>query len=302
MVESRKTLSDKVVDFFIYFSLTLFGLATLFPLYYVAVMSITPIAEVLRNGGFVLWPKRVTWEAYRFIFSSDRIPNALKITVIVTVLGTFCNLVVTTMLAYPLSKKHLRLRNPILIGIVFTMLFSGGLIPLYLVVSATGLLNSIGALIVPGLVSTFNMLIMKTYFENLPSEVEEAAKVDGCGDLLTLIRIVLPPVAADHGNDGLVLRRQSLECLLCRHYVFDGQSAHADSGRAAQHDRGPERKLRAGRQLRRNGPAAAGVDQDGDRGRRDASDPDRLPVPAKVLCQRHAARRGKRVDTAGGRR
>lgn len=202
MVESRKTLSDKVVDFFIYFSLTLFGLATLFPLYYVAVMSITPIAEVLRNGGFVLWPKRVTWEAYRFIFSSDRIPNALKITVIVTVLGTFCNLVVTTMLAYPLSKKHLRLRNPILIGIVFTMLFSGGLIPLYLVVSATGLLNSIGALIVPGLVSTFNMLIMKTYFENLPSEVEEAAKVDGCGDLLTLIRIVLPlslPIMATMG-------------------------------------------------------------------------------------------------------
>jgi len=188
----HKTKSDRIVDFILYASLTLFGLATLFPLYYVFIMSITPIEEVLRNGGFVVWPKKFTWEAYQYIFESKRVPQALKITVTVTLIGTFLNLLVTVLLAYPLSKKFLPGRNAVLLGIVFTMLFSGGLIPLYLVVRATGLLNTIWALIIPGLVSSFNMLIMKSYFENLPAEVEEAAKVDGCGDLQTLFRIVLP--------------------------------------------------------------------------------------------------------------
>ncbi|RAV21422.1 carbohydrate ABC transporter permease [Paenibacillus contaminans] len=198
----KRTKSDYIVDFFLYVSMTLFGLVTLFPLYYVFIMSITPIAEVLRNGGFVIWPGEMTLEAYKYIFSSDRIPNALKITIIVTLLGTFLNLMVTMFLAYPLSKRFLPGRNFVLIGIVFTMLFSGGLIPLYLVVSATGLLNTIWALIIPGLVSSFNMLIMKTYFENLPGEIEEAAKVDGCSDIQTLFKIVLPlsmPIIATLG-------------------------------------------------------------------------------------------------------
>ena len=188
----HKTKSDRIVDFILYASMSLFGLATLFPLYYVFIMSITPIEEVLRNGGFVVWPKQFTWDAYQYIFESKRVPQALKITVTVTLIGTFLNLLVTVLLAYPLSKKFLPGRNVVLLGIVFTMLFSGGLIPLYLVVRATGLLNTIWALIIPGLVSSFNMLIMKSYFENLPVEVEEAAKVDGCGDVQTLVRIVLP--------------------------------------------------------------------------------------------------------------
>ncbi|MDF2725379.1 MAG: transporter permease, partial [Paenibacillus sp.] len=198
----KKSKSDYVVDFFIYAGLTLFGLATLFPLYYVFIMSITPIEEVLRHGGFVIWPNDTTLDAYKYVFSSDRIPKALWVTIKITVIGTFCNLLVTTLLAYPLSKKFLPGRNVVLMGIVFTMLFSGGLIPLYMVVRATGLLNTIWALIIPGLVSSFNLLIMKTYFENLPAEIEEAAKVDGCGDIQTLFRIVLPlsmPIVATLG-------------------------------------------------------------------------------------------------------
>lgn len=198
----KKSKSDRVIDAILYTSLTVFGLATLFPLYFVVVMSITPIAEVLRNGGFVMWPKQATLDAFYYIFKSDRVPDALRITVLVTTLGTFCNLLITSLLAYPLSKKYLPGRNAVLLSIIFTMLFSGGLIPLYLVVSATGLLNSIWALIIPGLVSTFNMLIMKSYFENLPAEVEEAAKVDGCSDLQVMGRIVLPlsmPIVATLG-------------------------------------------------------------------------------------------------------
>ncbi|RAV22005.1 carbohydrate ABC transporter permease [Paenibacillus contaminans] len=198
----HKTKSDRVVDAALYVSLAAFALSTLFPLYYVVVMSITPFSEVLKNGGFVVIPSKVTLEAYTQIFSSPRIPEALKVSATVTIVGTALNLLVTTLLAYPLSKKAMPGRNAILLAIVFTMLFSGGIIPTYLVVSGLGLTNTLGALIVPGLVSTFNMLIMKTYFENLPSEIEDAAHVDGCSDMQTLARIILPlsmPIMATLG-------------------------------------------------------------------------------------------------------
>jgi putative aldouronate transport system permease protein len=198
----KKTKSDRIVDAVLYTGLTLFCLATLFPLYFVIVMSITPYTEVLKNGGFVVWPTSVTFDAFKTIFSSNTVPKALQVTIFITVIGTALNLAVTTMLAYPLSKKFLPGRNIVLMGIVFTMLFSGGLIPTYMTVKATGLMNTLWALIIPGLVSSFNMLIMKTYFEGLPGEVEEAAKVDGCGDIGTMIRIVLPlsmPIMATLG-------------------------------------------------------------------------------------------------------
>ncbi|MCQ6557227.1 carbohydrate ABC transporter permease [Paenibacillus mendelii] len=198
-----KSKSDRIVDAGIYALLGIFGFLTLFPLYYVFVMSITPYSEVLRNGGFIILPTSFTVDAFQAIFSSKTVPQALKITIFITVVGTFLNLAVTTLLAYPLSKKFIPGRNNILIIIVFTMLFSGGLIPLYLVVRATGLMDTVWSLIIPGLVSTFNMLIMKTYFENLPAEVEEAAKVDGCGDVGTLFRIVLPLSAPIMATIGL---------------------------------------------------------------------------------------------------
>ncbi len=188
----QKTKADRVTDVVLYGILTVFGLVTLFPFYYVIVMSMTPLKEIISSGGFVLLPKQWTLEAYRIIFSSPTIPQALKITVIVTVLGTTLSLLLTILAAYPLSKTYIPGRNGILLAIVFTMLFSGGLIPLYLVVNGLGLMNTIWALILPGLISTFNMLVMKTFFEHLPVELEEAARVDGCGDWRTLLQIVLP--------------------------------------------------------------------------------------------------------------
>lgn len=199
---AHRSKADRAVDWAIYVVLGLFGLVTVFPIYYVFVMSVTPLTEVLRSGGFTLWPHSFTLEAYKWIFSSPIIPRALRITITVTALGTLLNLIVTTLLAYPLSKKFIPGRTGILLAIVFTMLFSGGLIPLYLVVRATGLMDTIWALIIPATVSTFNMLIMKTYFENLPQELEEAARIDGCGEFQTLGRIVLPlslPIIATLG-------------------------------------------------------------------------------------------------------
>ncbi|GAB6927764.1 carbohydrate ABC transporter permease [Paenibacillus sp. JCM 10914] len=198
-----KSKMDRVIDGVIYTLLTLFGLLTMFPLYYVFIVSITPYSEVLANGGFVLLPSKFTFDAFSAIFSSETVPRALQISIFVTVVGTFLNLLVTTLLAYSLSKKHIPGRNQVLMAIVFTMLFSGGMIPLYLIVKETGLMNTVWALIIPGLVSSFNLLIMKTYFENLPAEIEEAAKVDGCGDIMTIWRIVLPLSAPIMATIGL---------------------------------------------------------------------------------------------------
>ncbi|GAA3400315.1 carbohydrate ABC transporter permease [Paenibacillus hodogayensis] len=198
----KKSKADSAVDTLLYAILVMFALATLFPLYYVFVVSVTPFAELMRNGGFVIVPAQVTFDAYKEIFSSSRIPRALQVTVTITLLGTFMNLVVTTLLAYPLSKKFVPGRSFFLLAVVFTMLFSGGLIPSYLVIRGIGLYNTIWALVVPGMVSAFNLLIMKTYFESLPAELEDAAKVDGCGDVSTLARIVLPlsmPIMATLG-------------------------------------------------------------------------------------------------------
>ena len=198
----HRSKADKVVDSGLYIVLALFSIATLFPLYYVFIVSITPFSEVLRNGGFIIWPSEFTFTAYKEVFSSRTVPDALQVTLFITIVGTFLNLAVTSLLAYPMSKSYIPGRNFILFALVFTMLFNGGLIPTYLVVRGIGLYNTVWAMVIPGMVSTFNLLIMKTYFQNLPNELEDAAKVDGCGDLATLFRIILPlsmPIMATLG-------------------------------------------------------------------------------------------------------
>lgn len=197
-----RSASDRVVDWFLYVFLTLIGIVTVFPLYYVVVMSLTPLEEVIRQGGFVVLPSRISFEAYEFIFSSQRIPRAFLVTVFITVSGTALNLLFTTMLAYPLSKPFIPGRNAVLFMVVFTMLFTGGMIPLYILVSSLNLIDTYWALLLPGLISAFNLLVMKTYFEGLPGELEEAARVDGCGEIRTLVSIVLPlsmPIMATLG-------------------------------------------------------------------------------------------------------
>ena len=199
---ARKTIITKLEDAFIYAILGIIAFTALFPLVYVFIVSITPLSEVAKNGGYTVFPGKVTFDAYETVFKSPLVPQALKITVFVTVVGTLANLLFTALLAYPVSKKSLPLRNGILLFLVFTLLFNGGLIPTYLVVHATGLVNTLGALIVPSLISTFYLLIMKTFFENFPEELIEAARVDGMGEFRLLFRIVLPlskPVVATLG-------------------------------------------------------------------------------------------------------
>lgn len=184
--------SERYFDIIIYFFLILIGLTSVFPLLYVLSVSLTPYSEVLRNGGFVLIPSKITFEAYRVLFGMDTIPRAFGVTSFVAIVGTAINLLLTVLLAFPLSRRKLIGRGLFIFMIVFTMMFGGGLIPSYLVVKDIGLLNTIWALIIPGAVSTFNVLVVKTFFEGLPEELYESARIDGAGEFTVLIRLALP--------------------------------------------------------------------------------------------------------------
>ncbi len=167
-------------------------LVTLIPIMYVVSVSLTPYSEIVKNGGFVLIPKSVTFDAYKEIFNDSELWNGMWMTIKITAVGTIANLVVTTLMAYPLSRTGLPGKSTIMKLLVFTMIFSAGTIPTYLVVKGTGLLNTFWAYIIPSLMGVHRLVIMKSFFENLPEEIFEAARIDGCSEMNVLLRVVLP--------------------------------------------------------------------------------------------------------------
>jgi putative aldouronate transport system permease protein len=167
-------------------------LIVLFPLFYVVSASLTPYSEVLKNGGFILFPRSISFEAYRELLQQSQIPRAFLVTVTITIVGTLVNLILTMGTAYPLSRKQLPWRGTFLFIVVFTLLFSGGLIPTYLIVKNTGLLNTIWAMIIPAAISPFNVLLMKSFFQEIPEELFEQARIDGASEFRILATVVLP--------------------------------------------------------------------------------------------------------------
>jgi putative aldouronate transport system permease protein len=140
-----------------------------------------------------LWPMDLSFVGYKKVLENSDLLNSYLNTIIYTVVGTAINLVMTVLAAYPLSQKSFYGRNVITAIMVFTMFFSGGLVPAYMLVKQLGMLNSMWALIVPGAVSVWNIVIMRTFFQTgIPGEIQEAAAIDGCSDWKTLWRIVLP--------------------------------------------------------------------------------------------------------------
>jgi putative aldouronate transport system permease protein len=183
---------DRIVNTIVLFILALASLAAIFPLLYVVSVSITPFSEVLKHGGFILIPQSITFSAYRQLFTETGIPQAFWVTAFITIVGTLVNLILTALMAYPLSRRKLPGRRLFLLTIVFTLLFSGGLIPTYLIVKALGLLDSVWSMILPNAIWSFNVLIMKSFFENLPEELFESARMDGAKEFRILWQIALP--------------------------------------------------------------------------------------------------------------
>lgn len=188
---------------FAYIAVGLISLASLYPLIYVLSMSLVSEQEWVARGGFIFLPYKPTLLAYERLFAGSMFLHALGVSVLRTVLGTLLALTMTTLTAYVVSRRELALRRVFLFAILVTVLFSSGMIPTYLVVKQFGLLDSIWALIVPVLVDSWSVLVLKQFFEGIPGEVEESAAVDGAGDWTMMVKVLLPMSAPAVAAIGL---------------------------------------------------------------------------------------------------
>ena len=188
----RDTWNDRVFLTSMYALAGLIMLITLYPLLYVLSASFSG-AEAVAGGKVYLWPVSPSMEGYKLAFADKDIMIGFKNSVFYTALGTSINMLLTILLAFPLSRKQLPGRALITFFVAFTMYFSGGLIPTFLVVNSLKLVDTVWGFLLPGMISTFNMIIMRTYFQSsIPDELQESAELDGCNYTHFLVRIVLP--------------------------------------------------------------------------------------------------------------
>ncbi|MFJ1896498.1 MULTISPECIES: carbohydrate ABC transporter permease [unclassified Streptomyces] len=167
-------------------------LAVAYPLVGVIGTSFASQTDIIKASGLVLWPDHPSLDAYRTIFTGGVVTRALLVSVGITVFGTLASLLVTVGMAYGLSRREVTGSRPILMIALFTMLFNAGIIPNFLLVKGLGLYDTYAALVMPTLVSAFNLVVLRSFFMSLPDELYDAAKVDGAGDIRILVRIVLP--------------------------------------------------------------------------------------------------------------
>ncbi|MBO9607227.1 MAG: carbohydrate ABC transporter permease [Paenibacillaceae bacterium] len=187
----KLTVGDKLG----YWALNLFmlvvSLSTLYPFWHVLMYALSDPKQSI-GGGIFLWPHGWSLSSFKILLESKGIYIAYQNSLVRLVLGTAINLLFTAMLAYPLSLKRFMGRNPITLMIFFTMLFSGGMIPSYLLVKQLGMVDSVWALIVPGAISAWNLLIMKNYFQTIPPDLEESANIDGASPVRVLVSVIVP--------------------------------------------------------------------------------------------------------------
>ncbi|MDR2746401.1 MAG: carbohydrate ABC transporter permease [Treponema sp.] len=189
----------------IHIILIIITVLTIFPLVLLVVSSFTDENTILRNG-YSFFPKRLSLTAYRYLWQqADYILNSIRISVLVTVIGTSCNLFITCMLAYPLSRRDFPLRTPLSFVVFFTLLFNGGLVPTYLIYTQVlHIKNTFFGLITPGLLMNgFTVILVRTFFTmNIPESILESARIDGAGEFRIFFRIVMPlslPILATVG-------------------------------------------------------------------------------------------------------
>ena len=184
-------MKDKVFKIITISGVVVIAACCLFPFLHVLAVSFSDKTAVIR-GEVLLWPQSFKLSAYKPVFNNKGLMDSMWFTLILTVVYTVFSLIMTILCAYPLSYPGLKLKSPILLYILFTMYFSGGMIPGYLNIKSLGLLDTFWVLVFPTMLSTYNMILMKSFFQAMPRELEESAYVDGANDFVVLIRIVLP--------------------------------------------------------------------------------------------------------------
>jgi len=193
-IKSSRSLGDRIADAVMTGILVLLTLAVLFPFYNMLLVSVARYADIISTPLY-LFPKAIDLQNYRMAVLYPYFVNSVGVSLFVTVVGTGLSLLVTTMGAYALSRKDLPFRKFLFYFIVVTMYFGGGLIPWYLVMKALGFVDSVWVMIVPPLVNTFYLILMRNYFETIPEDLEASAKIDGANDVQILFRIMIPLAA-----------------------------------------------------------------------------------------------------------
>jgi multiple sugar transport system permease protein/putative aldouronate transport system permease protein len=188
----KETRSDRIFTAINYTILSLILVVFLYPLIFIVSSSFSSTEAVL-SGKVWLWPVDFSLEGYKAVFNYKSVWTGYGNSLFYTVVGTFINIVMTILAAYPLSRKEFYGRNFFMFLFFFTTLFNGGLIPTYLLIKELGMLDTRWAMIIPGALSVFNVIVTRTYFKTtLPDELHEAAKLDGCNDFKFLTKIVIP--------------------------------------------------------------------------------------------------------------
>jgi ABC-type sugar transport system, permease component len=247
MEKSLNPSNERLFDAIVYIIAAIIMIIVLYPLLFIVSASFSDPAKVL-NGDVWLLPKGLNVDAYTNILQNDKIWTGYGNSIMYTVIGTVINIIMTILAAYPLSRPDLPLRNGIMVLITMTMFFSGGLIPTYLLVKDLGMVDTMWALIVPGAIATYNLIVMRTYFQNsIPWELQEAAHMDGCSNWRLLVSIILPlskPIlavmvlfyAVGHWNsyfNALIYIRDEGKYplqLVLREILLISQSAQTDGG------------------------------------------------------------------------
>ena len=186
-----RSTGDRIVDVIIYIVLGLIALSTVLPFLYVLAGSFATEKELTEKAFFII-PSVWSINAYKYAIQTANILRGLRNSVLITILGTVMCMLFSLTFAYPLSKSHFRGRNWIMNLVIVTMLFSGGMIPTYIVVQSYKLLDSWWALVLPALINPFNMIIIKKFFSGLPVELDEASYMDGANDLQIFFKVALP--------------------------------------------------------------------------------------------------------------
>jgi len=189
---AKYSRGEDVFMVFNYIFLAVIAFATFYPVYYVLVASLSSNSLLMQHTGLLLAPKGFSFAAYERVFRNPMILLGYRNTLIILVAGVLLALLMTSICAYFLSRKNVFFKKPIMMAITFTMFFQGGMIPAYLNYRDLGLTNNLWGLIIPGMISVYNMIILRTSFQAIPESLTEAAIIDGAGHIQVLFRIVLP--------------------------------------------------------------------------------------------------------------
>ncbi|OWR30551.1 ABC transporter permease [Saccharibacillus sp. O23] len=187
----KDSSGDRMLLSVIYVLLALMAFVSFYPFWNAAVISFNNGSDTLR-GGITFWPRSFTLENYKVVFEDSRLVNGFVISVLRTVVGTLLSIGATAIFAYGMSKTELIGRKTYMVLCIVTMYFSGGLIPTFLLIRSLDMFNTFWVMVIPGIISVWNMIIFRTFFKSIPAGLEESARIDGCSNWGVLFRIILP--------------------------------------------------------------------------------------------------------------